>query len=303
MISVSNIHKSYGETKVLEGLSFSVEQGEVLGFLGPNGAGKTTTMRIITGFLTATSGDVTIDGVSVQQDSLKTRSRIGYLPESNPLYDTMRVYEYLEYVARMKGLENAQQAIAAAVKQTQLEDKLTYSISELSKGYKQRVGLADALLGNPDILILDEPTSGLDPNQALQIRELIAEIGKTKTVIFSTHILQEVQAACDRAIIIHNGAIVAQGTVEELTNQSEGKMTIELVIDGPDAEVVKALEAIEGVEQVKKGKENAFTVVASSATDKRKDIFDMSVAQKWTLLEMHATHASLEDVFRQLTAN
>ncbi|MBI2411156.1 MAG: ATP-binding cassette domain-containing protein [Candidatus Kerfeldbacteria bacterium] len=302
MIVVSELQKSFDSNRVLNGISFEVKTGEVLGFLGPNGAGKTTTMRMLTGFLAPSSGVVTINGKNVAEHALAAREHIGYLPENNPLYDTMRMYEYLEFIAGVKQIPNAREEIARVVKICSLQEKIAESISDLSKGYRQRVGLAAALLGDPDVLILDEPTSGLDPNQALQIREVIREIGKTKTIIFSTHILQEVQAVCDRAIIINHGKIVAAGTVDELMNSAQGQSEVRAVIEGSVHDVVAGLASIPHVEEVKHVHGHEFVVHVSGKHDVRKEIFQLCVAETWVLLEMQQSQVSLEDIFRQLTS-
>ncbi len=303
MITVSDINKSFGSKEVLDNISFEVKRGEVLGFLGPNGAGKTTTMRIITGFLSADSGSVVVDESDIEKQSLQARKTIGYLPENNPLYDSLRVYEYLRFISNIKQVENSVEEIKRVVKISALQKEITKPISELSKGYRQRVGLAAAMLGDPDVLILDEPTSGLDPNQAAEIREVIREIGKTKTIIFSTHILQEVQATCDRALIINEGKIVAQGTVDELVHQSKGQAQVKVTIESaqPSSDVLHALKGIEGVKDADDKQNNQYQISVASDQDIRRDIFKLCVEKNWVLLEMQATEVSLEDVFRELT--
>ncbi|OGY85875.1 MAG: hypothetical protein A2233_00065 [Candidatus Kerfeldbacteria bacterium RIFOXYA2_FULL_38_24] len=305
MISVSHLHKQFGALTVLEDISFKVQKGEVLGFLGPNGAGKTTTMRIITGFLTASSGEVTIDDQDIVKNSLATRRKIGYLPENNPLYDNLRIYEYLDFIAKVKKITKRQESLRQVVKICNLEEKIAQPIADLSKGFRQRVGLAGAMLGNPDILILDEPTSGLDPNQALEIRKVISEIGKTKTIIFSTHILQEVQQICDRALIINHGKIVAAGTVAELMQSATGKTEVKIMLETlkePVEEISAELKKINGVVAViKKQTATEFVIAVESGKDVRSDIFHTCVKKGWVLLAMQQNVASLEDVFRQLT--
>lgn len=308
MIKVEQLTKKFGEAKVLNSISFEVKTGEVLGFLGPNGAGKTTTMRILTGFLSPTSGSVTIDGKDVVENSLAIRQKIGYLPENNPLYDSMRVYEYLEFIAGIKQLPNTADDIKNVVLTCHLTEKIASPIGELSKGYRQRVGLAAALLGDPEILLLDEPTSGLDPNQALGIRKLIRAIGQTKTILFSTHILAEVQAACDRALIIHNGEIVGQGTVDELVAQASGQSRVRAVIEGPAEEVAQILNAHVAVKALEQAAENEYILdvqpgAGSGDGDIRRDIFKHCVERGWVLLELQKSDISLEDVFRQLTSS
>lgn len=301
MIRVEHLAKSYGAKQVIDDVSFDVQPGEVLGFLGPNGAGKTTTMRILTGYILPTKGSVTIDDIDVQEQSFAVRKKIGYLPENNPLYDSMKVYEYLEFVARAKGVAQQADEVRRVVSSTHLQEKLTAPISELSKGYRQRVGLADALLGNPDILILDEPTSGLDPNQAAEIRTLIRTIGKTKTVIFSTHILNEVQTTCDRVLIIHQGKIVGQGTVDELVRQSKGHTEVRVRIEGSQNAVLSTLQQIAGVQEVLQEKDEEYVLVSRSEHDVCRDVYQACVNNRWTLLRMQTSETSLEDIFRQLT--
>lgn len=303
MIRVSNLSKKFSTTTVLDHISFQVNRGEILGFLGPNGAGKTTTMRILTGVLSPTSGSVHINEQDILDQSLSIRKHIGYLPENNPLYETLRIYEYLEFVARTKHITAITKNVKEVLKACYLQDKVASPIAELSKGYRQRVGLAAALLGNPNVLLLDEPTSGLDPNQATEIRKLIRSIGKTKTVIFSTHILQEVQAICDRALIIHQGKIVAQGTVQELINQSHGRNQIRTLIKGHQPDVREALQKLPGVQEVTTEHEHSYTISTVAQHDIRQAIFEMCVQRHWILLELQQSAVSLEDVFRQLTTN
>ncbi|MFA5995247.1 MAG: ATP-binding cassette domain-containing protein [Patescibacteria group bacterium] len=303
MINVNSLTKKFGNTTVLDHLSFQVKQGEILGFLGPNGAGKTTTMRILTGILAPSSGTVSINQHDILDQSLVIRKQIGYLPENNPLYETMRVYEYLEFVAKSKQLPDITATVKQVVHDCHLFEKITSPISELSKGYRQRVGLAAALLGNPNILFLDEPTSGLDPNQAAEIRKLIRNIGKTKTIVFSTHILAEVQAICDRAIIINQGKIVAQGTVNELISQTQGKVQIQAEIEGSVDAVTKALQQLPDVQTVSAPKIHQYIIELSGKQDVRKAIFELCVQHHWILLGLRQSDVSLEDVFRQLTTS
>lgn len=305
MIHIEDLHKQFGSETAVENVSFTVKRGEVLGFLGPNGAGKTTTMRMLTGFLSPTSGAIRIDNQDVRTHPIQARKKIGYLPENNPLYDSMRVYEYLEFIAGVKHIQDAQADIQHVVNTCDLQEKVASSIADLSKGYRQRVGLAAALLGDPEVLILDEPTSGLDPNQAVSVRKLIRDIGETKTIIFSTHILQEVQESCDRALIIHRGKVVASGTVEELLQSAAGHKQVHIVIDAPEEEKPEEhLQHIQGVEEVQSLGNGKYTVRVESGHDGdiRRDIFQHCVDASWTLLEMHQSTKSLEDVFRQLTA-
>lgn len=303
MIKISNLTKKYGDVKVLDNISLEVKKGEILGFLGPNGAGKTTTMKILTGFISATSGQAFIDDVNVQEDSIAVRRKIGYLPENNPLYEDMKVSEYLNFVAQMRELNN-QERVDEIIKTCGIEAVMEKNIVELSKGFRQRVGLACALMHDPDVLILDEPTSGLDPNQIVEIRNLIKKLGKQKTVILSTHILPEVQATCDRVVIINEGKIVASGTLDEITKQAKGKAEINAIIQGAEEKIKQALSSLLGVKAVlkeSKGDENIYKIQVEKANDLREAIFDLCVKNNWKLLGLTVNLVSLEDVFRELT--
>jgi len=309
MISVQNLTKQYGEQKALDGVSFDVRDGEVLGFLGPNGAGKSTTMKIITGFISPTSGTVKVDDIDAVDDSFQVRQRIGYLPETNPLYTEMKVYEYLRFVASARQIPKDKHtgAIRHMVDVCGLKDVIGKSIDALSKGYRQRVGLAQAMIHNPDILILDEPTSGLDPNQIVEIRDLIKRIGQEKTVILSTHILPEVTATCSRVVIINNGRIVAQGTTSELTAQTAGREVVYAKIRGHRDTVRSTLSEYRHVQNVSVVDEEPNGVVgfsielSSSDGDARESIFRSAVSNNWALLELYRKQENLEDVFRRLT--
>jgi len=308
MIKIKGLTKKFDNTKVLDDVSFEVKKGEILGFLGPNGAGKTTTMKILTSFWTATSGSVIVDGEDVSRNSLSVRKKIGYLPENVPLYDEMRVYEYLKFVAEARGIDKVdlKEKIRKAVKACGLEKVIRKSIDELSKGYRQRVGLAQAIIHEPDILILDEPTTGLDPNQISEIRDLIKEIGKEKTVIFSTHILGEVSATCDRAIIIKGGKIVAEGTPEELTQKAGGKEIVYVKIKGDKQSVVEKLKKIENVKSVEvKDKESddiyGYEIEPNEGFDLREKLSNTVMTNGWSILEFSKKSVSLEDVFKELT--
>lgn len=308
MIEVKNLVKNFGEIAAVRNISFEVKRGEVVGFLGPNGAGKTTTMRMITSFLMPDGGDVIIDGVSVREESLKTRKRIGYLPEDAPIYEDMEVLEYLNFIAEIRGIskETVRDKIKDVVATCGITKELYRPIGELSKGYRQRVGLAQALIHNPDILILDEPTSGLDPNQIAEIRDLIRKIGEERTIILSTHILSEVQATCDRALIISHGEIVADGTIDDLQNKVSDEIKYRIEVEAPIADVRNMLENIEGIFNLKKiTKEPATSAFFSFNTlgnrDPRREIFNKIVESKWLLLELSLEKIGLEDVFRQLT--
>ncbi len=310
-ITVRNLTKYYGQEPAIEDISFDVKTGEILGFLGPNGAGKTTTMKIITCYMPPTSGTVDVDGFSIAEQSLEVRRKIGYLPELNPLYLDMNVVEYLEYAAQLHGLDSARtrHQLAQMVELCGLKDVRHKDIGELSKGYRQRVGLAQAMIHEPDVLILDEPTSGLDPNQIVEIRKLIKQIGRAKTVILSTHILSEVQATCDRVIIINEGSIVADGTPTELQEKFHGAESVSLelkaAVSDPMIEVFPKIKSLAGVESVAYGggsdNVHRFTVYVAKGGDVREELFRQAVSEKWVLLEMSRKGTSLEEVFHKLT--
>jgi len=257
MIIVDNLEKSYDGFQAVNKISFEVQSGQILGFLGPNGAGKTTTMKILTCFMPPTAGTVTIDGLSVTEHSKEIRKKIGYFPEHAPIYADMNVIDYLKFVSDVRGIEKSRQssAIKHVIEVCNLGDMIQKDIGELSKGYRQRVGLAQAMVHNPDILILDEPTTGLDPNQIVEIRSLIKEIGKEKTVIFSTHILQEVTATCDKVMIINKGKIVAKGSPDELMANSKGKGILNLELNPGANDVLEKISALPGVTKAKAGTE------------------------------------------------
>ena len=310
-ITVRNLTKYYGQEPAINNISFDVKTGEILGFLGPNGAGKTTTMKIITCYMPPTSGTVEVDGYSIADHSLEVRRKIGYLPELNPLYLDMNVMEYLEYAAQLHGLDSGRtkHQLARMIEVCGLRDVRHKDIGELSKGYRQRVGLAQAMIHEPDVLILDEPTSGLDPNQIVEIRNLIKHLGRAKTVILSTHILSEVQATCDRVIIINDGSIVADGTPSDLQEKFHGaeSVAIELraAVSDPMADLFPKLKSIAGVESVEYsgGADDVhrFIVGVSKGIDIREQVFRQAVAQQWVLLEMFRKRTSLEEVFHKLT--
>lgn len=308
MIEIKNLTKKFGSNIVLDNINLEVKTGEILGFLGPNGAGKSTTMKIITSFWTPTSGSVAVDGIDVQGDSLETRKKIGYLPETVPLYDDMRVYEYLRFVAEIRKLpkEDIKKRLKEVVEICGLKKVIRQPIEELSKGYRQRVGLGQAIMHNPEILILDEPTTGLDPNQIVEIRNLIKELGKEKTVIFSTHILGEVSATCDRVVIINNGKIVSEGRPDELAAKAGAKEIIYVKIKGPKTEVEKKFKEMENVINVEvKDKESAdiygYEIEPKEGVDLREYLSMTVMKAGWSILEFSKKSVSLEDVFRELT--
>ena len=312
MIEVERLRKHFGDHIAVGGIDFAIERGEVVGFLGPNGAGKSTTMKILTGFLSPTAGTARIGGLDVIEDPVGARRKIGYLPEAAPVYPDMRVEDYLEFVGEVRGLARAERAnaIERALDRCGLMDRRRQVVGTLSKGYKQRVGLAQAVLHDPDILILDEPTSGLDPNQIVDIRKLIREIGEKKTVILSTHILSEVQASCDRVLIINAGALVADGPTSEVTAVSSGEVVRAAFIPGDvrqdDATIVAALEALDGVGSVRvlpqaRSLPDELVVQLQSDRDVREQVYRAATKLGVVLVELRRERSNLEDVFRRLT--
>jgi ABC-2 type transport system ATP-binding protein len=311
-IEVGELHKSYGAHVALRGISFSVRPGEVVGFLGPNGAGKSTAMKILTGYIAPSGGCARIDGYDVLDDPIAARSRVGYLPEHAPLYLDMRVDDYLEYMGQVRGLARAtlRRALDRVAEETGITQRLKQPIGALSKGYRQRVGLAQALLHSPPILILDEPTTGLDPNQIVEIRNLIREVGRSKTVLLSTHILSEVQATCDRVIIIHKGSLVADGSTAEVTARTSGGRMLHIEIapgsvDLPHATIEAGLRQRPGVEALRLREApdpRHFAAELLCREDIRADIFQWVVSQGLVLLELAPERTDLEEVFRRLTA-
>jgi len=304
-IVVENLTKKYGEQKAVNDISFEIKRGEVVGFLGPNGAGKSTTMKILTCFMAPSSGDIRIDGDSIHTNPEKIKKRIGYLPENNPLYLEMPIVDYLRFTAEVQGVEKSliPQRIAEMIDRCGLDREKHKNINELSKGYRQRVGLAQAMIHDPEILIFDEPTTGLDPNQIIEIRKLIKDLGKEKTVILSSHILSEVEATCDRIIIINKGRIVADGTSEILRSQAEGQELLKISIEAPAEKVEKAILGLGSVEKVTEieGKDGWFQVQSKPDVSSRKEIFDLCVKNSWYLMEMSGFETRLEDVFQKLT--
>lgn len=304
-IVVENLTKKYGEQKAVNDISFEIKTGEVVGFLGPNGAGKSTTMKIITCFMAPSSGDVRLEGDSIHSNPEGIKRKIGYLPENNPLYQDMPLVSYLRFSAEIQGVapKAIPGRIAEMIDRCGLQQEKHKNINELSKGYRQRVGLAQAMIHDPDILVLDEPTTGLDPNQIVEIRNLIKDLGKEKTVILSSHILSEVEATCDRILIINRGRIVADGTSDTLRSQAQGQELLQVRIEAEDEKVKKALLGLASVEKVSEvdGKPGLFQVQSKPDVSSRKDVFDLCVKQKWYLLEMSGLETRLEDVFQKLT--
>jgi ABC-2 type transport system ATP-binding protein len=308
MIKAKNLSKHFGPTIAVENASFEVKKGEVVGFLGPNGAGKTTTMRILTCYLQPDSGTAEIAGHSIHDTPVEVRQKIGYLPENAPLYGDMVVADYLHFIGEVRGMraDNRKKAIEKMIEVTSLQSVIHRPIGELSKGFRQRVGLAQAMLHDPEILIMDEPTSGLDPTQIIEIRALIKKLGTEKTVILSTHILPEVSATCNRVLIISDGEIVASGSPDELTQRAQGKGMITLTIRGPEEEVEKGLREFPGIEEVEKidggiQEVQRFRVRSSEEKDISEDLFRLVVGKGWTLSELYKEKVSLEDIFLQLT--
>ncbi len=300
-ISVQNITKYYGEQKALDDVSFTIEPGNIVGLLGPNGAGKSTMMKILTGFIPASSGAATINDMDVLENNLEVRRLVGYLPENNPLYHEMYVKEYLEFVAGIYKLKNVKQRVDEMIELTGITPEYRKRIGALSKGYRQRVGLAQALIHDPEILILDEPTSGLDPNQLLEIRQLIQQIGRSKTVMLSTHIMQEVTQLCQRVIIINNGKIVADDTTANLQNPEKAEQVLVIEFDKPiDAE---KLLKIDGVHKVESDSLNLWVITSAASRDVRPDLFQLAVQEQLTVLSLQKRDDSLEQIFQSLTKN
>jgi ABC-2 type transport system ATP-binding protein len=310
MITLQNLIKNYGSLRAVDGINFTINEGEILGFLGPNGAGKSTTLKMITCYLTPTDGNILIGELNVFEHSREIRRMIGYLPEHNPLYHEMTVYDYLKFVSEVREIPDTQfkNVLKRVIAKCGLSDVISRPIKELSKGYRQRVGIAAAIIHDPKILILDEPTSGLDPNQIVGIRELIRELGREKTVIISSHILQEVQAVCDRICIINRGQIVGQGTTEELRMSNQRKAKLYLEVIAPESEVtnmsisgvdmmIREVQSIEGSDW----QHISLELTYPSEIDYRRDIYNHIKSRDWTLLEMHRHISSLEDIFRNLT--
>ncbi len=306
MVEIKDVCKSYGDKRAVDGISFTVNEGEILGFLGPNGAGKSTTLNIITGYLSADSGAVTIDGTDILQDPIKAKKDIGFLPEIPPLYTEMTVFEYLSFVYDLKGCKLPRKEhlkeICEVVKIWDVSHRL---IKNLSKGYRQRVGIAQALIGNPKVLIFDEPTIGLDPRQIIEIRNLIRNLGKEHTIILSTHILPEVQAVCDRIVVINKGKIVADEKTEDLVNAVDGSRKLIAKIVGPEDEVLKALRSLGGIKTADiLGKRDtdsvSYLIESQERVDIRKPLFHLLAGKGWPLIGLEGVELGLEDIFIKL---
>ncbi|MEP6727561.1 MAG: gliding motility-associated ABC transporter ATP-binding subunit GldA, partial [Bacteroidota bacterium] len=298
-IEVKGLTKIYGEQKAVDNISFSAGKGEIVGFLGPNGAGKSTTMKIITGYLLADAGTATVCGIDVKTQPLETKKKIGYLPEANPLYYDMYVREYLDFIAGVHEIKNKKERIEAVITTVGLTPESKKKVGQLSKGYKQRVGLAAALIHNPEVLILDEPTTGLDPNQIIEIREVIKKLGENKTILFSSHILQEVEAICDRVVIINKGKLVADDTLSVLRNQSAGNHIVKVEFK----ETVDAglLQSLQGVESVNKVNDTEWELTCTHVNDVKRLLLELSLRHNLNIVSLQSGEQRLEEVFRNLT--
>ncbi len=302
MIEVQDLSKHFGSTKAVDEINFNIGKGEIVAFLGPNGAGKTTTMRMLTGYLMPTKGKCLINGIDVTAEPIKTKELIGYLPEDNPLYPDMKVYEYLEFIATIRKIKNSGDRVREVAEVCGVASVLHKEIGTLSRGYRQRVGVAQAIMHNPDILILDEPTEGLDPNQVVELRNLIKELGKEKTVMLSTHILSEAEATCERVLIINRGKLVADGNKSEIRAMAKGGETITLEIIARQSPL-KDLKQIAEIKEIneKKAEGNFYQYEIVSEKDIRETIFDTAVNKGWKIIDLHRRATSLEDIFRELT--
>ena len=298
-VVVDKISKHYGTQKALDQVSFSAKKGEIVGLLGPNGAGKTTTMKILTCFIPQTSGNAEVCGFNVSKDPIEVRKKIGYLPEHNPLYHEMYIKEYLEFIAGLYKIKNKKSRVAEMIEMVGLQKEQHKKIQEISKGYRQRVGLAQSMMHDPEVLILDEPTSGLDPNQLAEIRNLIRSIGKEKTVIFSSHIMQEVQAICDRVVIINNGKLVADDSIEAL--QVNRKESQSLLIECKQNLPTDILKKKDFIQEVNSLGDNKYRILGSKKVDLREQVFNFAVEQKITLLQLNLEQTTVEDIFQELT--
>ena len=310
MIKVENLSKNYGSVKAVKSISFELKDGQVVGFLGANGAGKSTTLKIMTGYISPSSGNVFYGEKNIQDNTSEIQKDIGYLPELNPLYSEMIVHDYLKFISEVRGISenDFKNAFQKVVEECSLNAVAHRTIANCSKGYKQRIGLAAALIHDPKILILDEPVTGLDPNQIVEIRELIKKLGKEKIVLMSSHILQEIQATVDRIIIINEGSIVADGSSEELLNDSaKGKADLKLEVSNADENDIRDMKAtIPSIDIKNISKEDSFTIINiefPSNGDPREDIFKYAVDKNWIILEMVTSKQNLEDIFRNLTGN
>ena len=298
-IEITDLVKLYGEQKAVNAISFKVGKGEIVGFLGPNGAGKSTTMKIITGYLGQDSGEARVCGLSVKEKPLETKTKIGYLPEANPLYPDMYVREYLDFVADVHHVTDKKARIEAVITLVGLTVESKKKLGQLSKGYKQRVGLAAALIHDPEVLILDEPTSGLDPNQIIEIRDVIRTLGKDKTVLFSSHILQEVEALCDRVVIINKGRLVADSTLSLLRKEGSGVNAIR--VGFREALDIAKLEQLEGVSKVDRLSDHEWALQTETPDKVKKQLLELALQNNWNIVSLQSENQSLEAIFRSLT--
>ena len=301
MISVTDLTKSYGARLAVDNLNFEARQGEILGFLGPNGAGKTTTMRILSGYMPTTSGTAAISGYDVVSQSLEARKRVGYLPETVPLYTDMTVFDYLKFMADLRHLPNVDDAVSETLEMVGLLDRAEGYIGNLSKGMRQRVGLAQALLHKPEVLILDEPTIGLDPAQIIEVRNLIRNVGKERTVLLSTHILSEAQQICDRILIINKGKIVVEDTPEHLQSKLAGAQRVQLRIRGEADDLAEKINQLKGIQEVKVQPDGTLEFQYAPGKDMRPEVARLTIESKYDLLELRPISLSLEEIFLQLT--
>jgi ABC-2 type transport system ATP-binding protein len=298
-IEVKDLVKVYGEQKAVDSISFTVGKGEIVGFLGPNGAGKSTTMKILTGYLGQDGGDAYVCGIPVRQHPLETKKKIGYLPEANPLYPEMYVREYLAFIADIHHIPAKRQRIETVIALVGLTVESKKKLGQLSKGYKQRVGLAAALLHEPEVLILDEPTSGLDPNQIIEIRDVIRQLGKDKTILFSSHILQEVEALCDRVVIINKGRLVADSPLSQLRAQNAATNTIRVVFrETPETATLEQLAQVSAVTRMPDGQ---WELQTTAPDEVKKQLMELALQNNWNIVSLQSENRSLEDIFRQLT--
>lgn len=298
-ISVTNLSKNYGSQIAVNNISFTVNKGEIVGFLGPNGAGKSTTMKMITGYLASDAGKINVCGINANENNTQIKKKIGYLPEANPLYMDMYVREYLEFIANLHEIKDSKKNIESVIKTVGLATESHKKIGQLSKGYKQRVGLAAALVHDPEVLILDEPTSGLDPNQIVEIREVIKQLGQSKTVLFSSHIMQEVEAICDRVIIINKGNIVADDRLSSLQKSGSTQQQVTIEFKKPvDIEWLKKLNGVDGVENIHS---SVFNIKCSNAEALKKQLLQLSIDKNLDIVSLKSTEQSLENIFRGFT--
>lgn len=298
-ISVTNLSKVYGKQIAVDSISFNVNKGEIVGFLGPNGAGKSTTMKMITGYLQANKGEAKVCGITVHENNNDTKSKIGYLPEANPLYYDMYVREYLDFISNVHNVANKKEKIEEVIKTVGLSIEANKKIGQLSKGYKQRVGLAAALIHDPEVLILDEPTSGLDPNQIIEIRDLIKKLGENKTVLFSSHILQEVQAICDKVIIINKGKIVANDSLSNLQKEKKGEHSV--LVEFKELVSLETLKNLNGVNKITHPSIASFKLQTNNPEAVRKQLLELSLQNNWNIVSLQSESNSLEEIFKTLT--